>query len=290
MPRSLQAMKIGIIGAGRLGTSLAAALAGGGLNVVAVGSRSAAAAVSVAAVAPGARGSTDLQEVANEAGLVFITTPDAAIAQVAGRLRWRPGQLAVHCSGALTLEALEAARIQGAAIGCFYPLQTFAQGAGPDAWHGITVALEGDADVAELLSEMARRLGGHTITLAAGQKALYHAAAVFASNYTVTLVAVAVDLWRHLGFEEREAMRGLLPILRGAVGSLERLGLPGALTGPIARGDTETIRKHLGALHDLAPDYLELYRALAAATLPIALAQGGLRPEQAAALRSMVGG
>lgn len=287
MTPSWDGLNIGIIGAGRLGTSLVAALAAGGLRVVAVGSRSEAAAASAAALAPGALGSAGLQAVADESDVVFITTPDGAIAPVAAGLRWQRARLVVHCSGALSLDALSAAAEQGAATGCFYPLQTFAAGAAAGAWDGITVALEGEAGVLALLSDLSRRLGGEPIVLAAGQKALFHAAAVFASNYTVTLTAVAADLWQRLGFDRGLALQGLLPILRGTVGNLERLGLPHALTGPIARGDTATIERHLAALSHLAPEHLELYRRLAAATIPVALEQGGLSREQAEEIRSM---
>ncbi|MEK7216742.1 MAG: DUF2520 domain-containing protein, partial [Chloroflexota bacterium] len=240
---SWDGLNIGLVGAGRLGASLVAALAAGGLRVVAVGSRNEAAAAS--AGARGALGSTSLQAVADHSDVVFITTLDAAIAPVAAGLRWRPGQLVLHCSGALSLDALSAAAEQGAATGCFYPLQTFAAGAGAGAWDGITVALEGEPSVLAFLSGLARRLGGKPIVLASGQKALFHAAAVFASNYTVTLIAGAADLWQRLGFDRDQALSGLLPILRGTVGNLERLGLPGALTGPIVRGDRATIERHL---------------------------------------------
>lgn len=274
---------IGILGAGRLGGSLAAALARAGYPVRAVASRAPASAARVAALAAGAR-VLDAAALAAACDLVFITTGDAAVPVVAATTPWRPGQTVAHCSGVLSLDALDPARDAGAAVASFYPMQTFAGEPAPADWEGITVALEGgDADRARLAG-LAAALGARTLTLEPEQKALYHAAAVMLSNYTVALMSASARLWQALGFERTAAVAALLPLLRGTERNLARHGLPGALTGPIARGDVETIERHVRALDQWAPDLLPLYAVLARPAIALALEQGGLTPAAAAAI------
>ena len=123
-----RALSLGFIGAGRVGTALARALDRRGHRVLGVASRTVDSARRLAQMVPGCKSSTDPQEVAEAAGLVFITTPDEVIAQVAAQIRWHPGQIVVHCSGATSLEALQPAQEQGALVGGLHPLQSFASG------------------------------------------------------------------------------------------------------------------------------------------------------------------
>jgi predicted short-subunit dehydrogenase-like oxidoreductase (DUF2520 family) len=187
------------------------------------------------------------------------------------------------------LDALDPARDAGATVASFYPMQTFAGEPTPTDWEGITVALEGgDADRARLAG-LAAALGAHTLTLQSGQKALYHAAAVMLSNYTVAILGASARLWQALGFERTAAIEALLPLLRGTERNLTRHGLPGALTGPIARGDVGTIERHVRALDQWAPDLLPLYAALARPAIALALEQGGLTPAAASAIERTTG-
>jgi predicted short-subunit dehydrogenase-like oxidoreductase (DUF2520 family) len=117
---------------------------------------------------------------------------------------------------------------------------------------------------------------------------LYHAAAVFACNYAVALVGLATELWQTFGVSREEATQALLPLLRGTVSNIERLGLPRCLTGPIARGDIGTIRKHLVALGDSMPSLVPVYCELGLATIPIALHKGGIDEERAEELRKLL--
>ncbi len=104
-----------------------------------------------------------------------------------------------------------------------------------------------------LARELAKAMKGNIIMLKAGDKVLYHAAAVTLSNYLVTLMKTAADLWQSFGIPQEEAVKALLPLLKGTVNNIERVGIPGCLTGPIARGDVETIRKHVAALEKAHP-------------------------------------
>jgi predicted short-subunit dehydrogenase-like oxidoreductase (DUF2520 family) len=280
--------RIGFIGAGRVGGALAIALREADYPVVAIASRSPESAAGLAALVPGSR-AVSPQQVVDASDIVFITTPDSAIRGVCEALGWRPGVGAVHTSGVYSSEVLAAAAAQGAAVGSLHPLQTFADRDQARANLPASVfAVEAQGWLREELLAMVSALGGSAVELTARDKALYHASAVLVSNYTVTLVKMATDLWLRFGVERPAALRALLPLLRGAVNNLEALGLPLALTGPVARGDTETVAAHLEALAKAAPEMLPVYRGLALQTIPIALARGGLDDAAAAELRHLL--
>jgi len=276
---------IGFVGAGVVGGALARRLAEAGYPVVAVASRSFGSAVALAAAVPGCAALGSLDDVAAKAEVVFITTPDDAIASVAASTAWRAGQAVVHCSGALSVDVLAPAARAGVRVGSFHPLQTFASlDRALVSLTGTTFVLEGDdLPLLSTLQDMAEALGGRSVLLRSEDKVLYHAAAVLSSNYVVTLLQQAAELWEAFGRTKEEALTALLPLLRGTAANLESLGLPAALTGPVSRGDLITVAKHLEALESF-PDIAAVYRALAEATVPIALAKGRLAPDIAASL------
>ncbi|MDO8577950.1 MAG: DUF2520 domain-containing protein, partial [Dehalococcoidales bacterium] len=282
-------LKIGFIGAGTVGSALALQLANKGYHVAAVSSRNRVSAEKLAKAVPGCKANYDNQAVADCSDLVFITTPDDVIAKIAGEVKWRPGQSVVHCSGADSTAILEPARRSGAAVGCFHPLQTFAgvQRAMENI-PGSTFAIEAEEPLMTVLKEMSSALDSHSIELKAEDKAVYHASAVMVSNYLVTLVKMAIDLWETMGIPKEEATRALLPLLKGTINNIETIGLPGCLTGPIARGDVGTIKKHLESLEKAAPELLPAYRELARQTIPVALAKGKINERQAEALKSIL--
>ncbi len=264
-------MRIGFIGAGAAASALASAFIGAGLPVGAIASRRQERAAALAAKLPGAFAVTDPQAVVNRADLVFLAVPDDAIAAVCEHLQWRPGTNAVHCSGALSIDVLAAARDAGAGTGSCHPLQTLT-GADGDAGRldGCVFGIEADEPLRSTLQEIVRRIGGEPLVLEAGDKPLYHAAAVLISNYVVTLAAVAADLWSTFGYDRASALQSLLPLLRGTVDNLDERGLPGALTGPIARGDAVTVQRHMNALAAHRPETAALYRNLGRTTIPLA--------------------
>jgi predicted short-subunit dehydrogenase-like oxidoreductase (DUF2520 family) len=197
--------------------------------------------------------------------------------------------MVVHCSGSDSLDILEPARQAGAEVGGFHPLQTFASVDQAIAnLPGSFFALEGEGSVLETLKGMAGSLGGRWAVLKAGDKVLYHAAAVMACNYLVTLTKLATDLWQTFEVSPQEATQALLPLIKGTVSNLEKVGLPHCLTGPIARGDLGTIRKHLAALEERAPGVLPAYRELGLQTIPVALGKGRIDRERAEELRRLL--
>jgi predicted short-subunit dehydrogenase-like oxidoreductase (DUF2520 family) len=282
--------KLGFIGAGTVGTALAVRLADSGYPVAAVSSRSRASAEKLARLVNGCRVfENNNQAVADNAQLIFITTPDDAIAPVASQIHWHPGQSVVHCSGADSTAILQLARESGAQVGAFHPLQTFASvKQAMENIPGSTFALEAEEPLLNTLKDMATALGGHWVVLKASDKVLYHASAVIACNYMVTLVKLATDLWQSFNIPPQQATQALLPLIRGTIHNIETVGIPQCLTGPIARGDIGTINKHLDALDKTAPHLLSTYRELGRQTIPIALAKGKINESQAHQLQAIL--
>ena len=281
--------KIGIIGAGTVGSALAIGLAENGYKVVAVSSRTLAGAEKLAKAIKDCQAVETNQMVADMAEIVFITTPDAVIPQIASELQCHKGQSVIHCSGADSSEILQPARKMGANTGVFHPLQTLASVKQATAnIPGSTFAIEAEEPLLTTLKEMAASLHCRCIELKAEDKVIYHAAAVIACNYLVTLVKLADDLWETFGIPREQATQALLPLLKGTLNNIENVGIPQALTGPIARGDIDTVRKHLTALQKEAPDALSTYCELGLQTIPIAQAKGRIDEEKADTLRALL--
>jgi predicted short-subunit dehydrogenase-like oxidoreductase (DUF2520 family) len=208
---------------------------------------------------------------------------------VAAEIRWHAGQSVVHCSGADSTQTLEPARKAGAGVGVIHPLQTFASGGeAVENIPGSTFALEADEPLLSLLKQIATDLEGHWIVLSAEEKVVYHAAAVIACNYLVTLVKLATDLWQTFDVPTEQAVQALLPLVRGTIHNIETVGIPRCLTGPIARGDSGTVRKHIDALEMVAPAILPAYRELGLQTIPIALAKGKIDRNRARELEELI--
>jgi predicted short-subunit dehydrogenase-like oxidoreductase (DUF2520 family) len=276
-----RAAGIAIVGPGRLGTSLALAFRQVGYTVVAVGGRERSAtarlAVRVDAAVTGVEGPF-------EADIVFLTVPDRAIAGVAAAGAWRAGQLVAHCSGALGLDVLGAVASSGAMRGCLHPLQTFADPAGdPSLFRGIAAGVEGDGRGAAILAQAASDLGARPFSLAGVDRAAYHAAAVFASNDVIALMAAAARAWVLAGLPPGTARESLAPLLLAAARNVAAYDLPAALTGPIVRGDAATVARHLGALA-ADPALRDLYAALARELLRLPLPLGAEEREALDAL------
>ncbi|MBI4197607.1 MAG: DUF2520 domain-containing protein [Chloroflexi bacterium] len=281
--------KIGFIGAGRTATALALGFARAGYSVTAVASRSYASARALAAMAPGCKAEREASEVVVACDVVFLTVPDDAIELVAASLPWRVGKAALHCSGALSSEALRGARQRGAEAGCFHPLQTFASREGGEAkLAGSAFAVEGEGWLRAWLEEAARRLGGIPVFIKGENRPLYHASAVMACGYIATMVDAACGLWEAMGLTREEGLKALLPLLRGTVDNLAERGPRLGATGPILRGDAGTVRRHLEALADRAPEALALYRQAGLAMVFMAQARGSISGAQAEELSGLL--
>jgi predicted short-subunit dehydrogenase-like oxidoreductase (DUF2520 family) len=262
--------RIALVGAGKVGTALGLALHRAGYPISAVASRTTEHAAELAELI--AAPHLPLLAAVQTADLVLFVVPDDAIQPlahiVAAAGGWHPGQLVIHASGAVPAEALSPAAAHGAIIGSFHPLAAFAQ-RNTDLPGGITFAVEAAAPLHSCLHRMARDLGGRPLDLAAAAKPLYHAAAVLASNYTVVLTALAVQLMAATGASEEHALAALLPLLDTTLANLRHDGLPAALTGPLVRGDHGTVTRHLAALDDQYPLTANVYRVVGEAALSL---------------------
>ncbi len=282
-------LKLGFIGAGTVGTALSVRLSSKGYQVIAVSSRSQTSARKLAQTVNGCRAFNNNQDVADTAKLIFITTPDDTIASVASEIHWHTGQSVIHCSGADSTDILESAKKLGARVGAFHPLQTFASvKQAIENIPGSTFAVEAEEPLLSTLKDMATALDGHWIELKANDKVAYHAAAVIACNYLVTLVKLATDLWQSFNIPQSQAIQALLPLMRGTIHNIDAVGIPQCLTGPIARGDTGTVKKHLDALQEVAPALVSTYRELGRQTIPVALAKGKISQHQAEELQDIL--
>jgi predicted short-subunit dehydrogenase-like oxidoreductase (DUF2520 family) len=282
-------LNIGFIGAGTTGTALASRLDQQGFIIRAVASRSLASAQRLAGRMENCKVYNNPQEVADNSQLIFITTPDDIIRSVAESIKWHDKHYVVHCSGAHTLDVLDKARADGAVTGGFHPLQTFADM--EQAFNnlpGSTFALEATDPLLTILKEMAISLKGDWVLLKSEDKALYHAAAVFACNYLVTLVKLSTDLWSDFGIPKEQAIRAMLPLLKGTLQNVQNIGLPNCLTGPIARGDLGTIEKHLKTLEKKNPDVLSCYKLLGLQTIPVSLSKGKIDEKRAKELETLL--
>lgn len=261
-----------VVGRGRLGRSLSAAL---GAPLVAAREPTPALERALAE-APRAR--------------AYLAVPDAVLPALAARLAGLapPGRPAfVHLSGALGLDALAPLRARGFAVGSLHPLQSFPRVRGPEAFGGVLFAIDaGDGELLSALAEVAWRLGGTPRRVGDGDRARYHAAATLIANGLPALTDRACLVLGDLGWSREESLDAILPLLAGTVDNLREGRLPGALSGPLRRGDVDTVRRHLGALAR-DPRQERLYRILGLAALDLAR-EAGLDPEAAHELHTLL--
>lgn len=275
--------RIGIVGAGHVGTCLGVAFSRAGWPVVAVASRSPDRREHFVARVPSARAVEEPQSLVEVVDLVFLTVPDDALSRVAAGIRLYGGQGIVHTSGALGASVLDPARAAGTLVASFHPMVAFADLEGAlGALRGATVALEGDEVLLATLADLARDVGAQPVRLPPAGKTAYHAAAVLAAGGFVGLLDAIAEVARGAGLDERGALAIYGPLIRQSLANAERQGIQDALTGPFVRGDLGTVRDHLAALERLAPGALELYRAVARRELALAERRRDLDPETVA--------
>ena len=272
--------KVGFIGAGKVGTTLASLWHQAGYSIVGVYSRRRESSELLAARVP-IPIFTEAVDILPYCDLVFLTVPDDAITGVVPSLvtdQWA-GKAVVHTSGVSSLNLLQPLAEAGAMIGSLHPAFPFADiDMAIDNLAGVTFAIECHDDVLTTwLHGLVEAIQGHILTIPVGHKATYHAALTIASNYTVTLYAVAERLLMALGAEREIADNALNTLVRATVENLGKQGIPKALTGALTRNDTGTIEAHLDALkHDIT--LLESYKHLAKLSFPM-LHERGLSTE-----------
>jgi predicted short-subunit dehydrogenase-like oxidoreductase (DUF2520 family) len=256
---------IGFVGAGRAGAGLGAALAQAGYRIRLHGRKPREIPATIEFTYGGRPPWLD------DVDALVLAVPDDVLGDVARDLaadeRIAKVPVVLHLSGVLDSKVLQAVASRGCAVGSMHPLQSLTGvTAAAERLRGAAAAIEGDPKAMQLADELATALRMTPLRIPAAAKPLYHAAAVFASNYLVVLAATAERLLERAGVSDDDASAALAPIIRGTVENVVHYGANQALTGPLARGDSATVRKHLEAL---PAEEAALYRALGRAALDI---------------------
>ncbi len=262
--------RVFVLGAGRVGTALARAMATAGVEVVGLHGRKAQSAPDAITAGP-------LPVSIGRATVVLVTVRDPQLEEVLTSLvsaSLAPGAVVLHASGSAEPMALAALRAQGHPCGTMHPLLAFADPARAaasigSAWFG----LDGDARAREAAASLAAALGSRTLEIPAGEKVRYHAAAVFASNFPALLMASGEALFAQIGIGADDARAALMPLFSAGADNVRAKPSAQALTGPIVRGDVETVKRHVAALA-ATPELLALYRALSIAAARLARTAG----------------
>jgi predicted short-subunit dehydrogenase-like oxidoreductase (DUF2520 family) len=259
---------IAIVGAGRAGSSLTLQLHSHGYRITEIIARDKSSLPRTRRLAGAVNGRAATSRTARlDADIVWFCVPDSQISVAAhalARLSWKR-KIALHSSGGLTSDALRVLREFGAAVASAHPLMTFVSNSAPELAN-VAFAIEGDRAAAHAATRIVRMLGGKPITIRPRDKAAYHAFATMICPLLVTLLAVSEKAAVLAGMSATESRRRMLPIVRQTLANYEKLGAAKAFTGPIVRGDAETIRLHLKALAK-APMARNVYVGLASAAL-----------------------
>lgn len=243
-------MRIGIIGAGKVGTTLGKYLSIHGKNVTGFYSRTHES-VDEAATFAETETYSSLCKLVEKSDVIFITTPDGEIHQVWGDLLHQDisNRIICHFSGSLSSHVFSGREEAGASGISMHPMYAFSDKFHSyEQFHTAYLTLEGDPEAVAVMKPMWEAIGHHVLTLKAEDKIKYHAAAAMASNEMLGLMQASLDILSECGFSEKDSMALLTPLVQGNIASMLEKGCVNALTGPVERGDAQTVRKHLQAL------------------------------------------
>jgi predicted short-subunit dehydrogenase-like oxidoreductase (DUF2520 family) len=262
--------RIAVVGAGNLASALAVALHQAGYATDQIISRESAASMRKArglAREVGALASA-VSKTRIRAGIVWFCVPDGAIASAAASLasgaQWR-GKIALHSSGALASDELAILRKRGASVASVHPLMTFVQGSRPPL-AGVPFAIEGNRHATREAGKIVKDLGGHAFAIRKQDKAAYHAWGTFSSPLLTALLATTEQVAASSGVKGKTARLRMLPILRQTLANYANFGARGAFSGPIVRGDVDTVKRHLRSLR-ASPIAQQVYISLTGAAL-----------------------
>jgi len=268
---------LSIVGAGRVGRSLAALLRKRGWRINVVVTRSLPSARAAARVIGAGAPHANLSHRLLSADVVLISTPDREIEHVAlelariGGARWRR-KVVLHTSGALDSRVLRPLERCGASVGSLHPLQTFSGRTIP-ALSGSVCTLEGRAAALAVARRICRDLGCIPVAIPGSAKPVYHCGAALAAGHLLAVMEAATRVLMAAGFSRRNAVKALLPLTRQTLANFERFGPRQAWTGPLSRGDFGVVKRHLAALRPFPREFREAYEALSRLGLRV-LARG----------------
>jgi len=283
---------VALIGPGRLGQAVGRLLAAAGYPIRAVISRQAGRAEAAAAFIGAPEAATTELRMLEGCRIVLLTLPDDQLAPLAHQLCRAglsgPQQVFIHCSGLHPAACVKPTGANHRALS-LHPLQTFATPqAGFEALPGTPWSVEGDPAALPLGEALVRDLRGEPFRLEAAQKSLYHAAASVTANYQAALFRVACELFGHCGFSQEEARRLLTPLFVTSSRNIAEFGPERALTGPIARGDLQTVAAQIAALKHLPKEFLQLFKVVGRQAVATARAKGSIDAATGVALREVL--
>ncbi len=289
-------LTLSVVGAGRVGTTLAVLLHRRRFKVVSVISRRKSSAKQCASLVGCHHYSNDLSDLSPESRFLLIATPDEVIPRVAKEVAVNKDMqftrlYAAHTAGAITSDALAPLDRRGAKTFSLHPIQTFPKSLSLETqllrMKGITYGVEGAKESLRFAQQVVRYLGGRFLSVPKEEKILYHLACVFASNYMVSLVGAIDEVAR--SFVESDRLQEFVPLMESSLRNAIELSPLQALTGPISRGSVETIKEHLHALRRRNKrDLRMLYKALGLFTLSMSEQQGRLSPNQLAIFKKLL--
>jgi predicted short-subunit dehydrogenase-like oxidoreductase (DUF2520 family) len=285
---------IAIIGAGKLGTHLGYALSQKGHRIAAISDKSLSAAQESQRFIGQGEYVDDNRSAARNGQWIILTLPEDVVESVVEELtdseiEWKE-KFVFHCSGLLTTEYLMPLEKRGALVASIHPVQSFPQKK-PNlkSFEGIYFGLEGNRDALELAIKIVRQLGGQHFILEAQNKPLYHAACSMASNFLATLLDTAKELLSKASLDDSIASQVLMPLVQGTLQNVKKFDASTALTGPIVRGDEESIARHIQALQKF-PELRDLYIEIALRSLQIAKRDKKMPEEKIKAMKALLEG
>jgi predicted short-subunit dehydrogenase-like oxidoreductase (DUF2520 family) len=270
---------ISIIGCGKVGVAIAQLAARAGRDITALANRTAARANQLAGAISSPAAACEINHAAGAGDIVLLTVTDDAIEPLCNQLAdagaFRAGSIVAHCSGALGSDILSSAKDQcECRIASMHPLTTFPTAeAAIEKFAGTYCFCEGDSSAVDELMELARSIGGKPMSMSSEGKVLYHAAAVMACNYLTALLDASLTLCQSAGIDKPTAWDALGPLVGATLENISQLGPANALTGPIARGDSQTVARHIEAIGGCDEDLLNFYRIAGKWALQLAKTQ-----------------
>ncbi len=256
-----------IIGAGKVGTSLGKALVGAGYSIESLSCATLKEAKESRRIIGHGESSDDNIHTAQNGEILFITVPDDRIKDIVRELdfsdiSWED-KTVFHCSGLLPSEVLKPLGTKGASFASLHPIQSFSlKHTSPNLLQNVYFGVEGEEKAVSTAKKIVGDLGGFSIQIQADDKPIFHTAFSMASNFLVVLLDSAVTLLKSSGLNEEKAIQILQPLLEGTLNNITESRIQSALTGPIIRGDGQTVKAHLGALKKF-PGVEAVYRKLA---------------------------
>lgn len=287
---------LAVIGPGKVGTSIGILAARAGYPVVAVGGRrKESTLVAARRIGKDVR-ACNIMEAGQSAKIVLLCLPDDVIERACKKLaqqnKFIEGAVVAHCSGALSSDILSAARDYcKCSVASMHPMQTFPTiDAAIKTMGGTYCFYEGDERAIPVIERFAKNIGLRPVRIASTSKTLYHAAAVTACNYFVALIDSAIVLAEKAGIDRTTAWSALEPLVATTLNNITELGTTQSLTGPIARGDVKTVRRHLQELAEMEGYVASVYRAMGLYTVEMAIRKGSLTAAKAAKIKDLLAG